>query len=676
MSLELSIISGALLGILSLGSCQKSASSNEIIEDWETREPPRLTVKSDPGRASSLWTAVYNSEDGFDTTNYFDFIIEASEAGWEESYMLWTIEKFASVQAQSGQQMGQVPRYLKEGAQEYSDANNVEFALQLASVALIRYYPSWSDETKAAFDSFVDKAVYALWRHDNVAVTYSNIYLMHLWNLVALGENLDSSRTWGAGLGLTPAELAAKGYECLDIFYAQTASYGVHEYNSPTYTGVQIECIGFLCNFMKNAEALVKAEKIRDYYSVVMAANYYTLSSTLSGSMSRCYNRGTSSGNIDQMARGMISGESMCAYKQLASWTISAKNKRINAMYPRMVSYIFGDERATYSDGKEYYAMNAMNYVDKYYCVSSGGHHYTGNGTEKQVNVIVRTDNHPYNINIAHYMEGRGDPYGFITMSSTHVWTCFRDAFARAQHDNQIVFLQAGNGRDNPSSTNLISHFLIPKTNVDEIWVDDTQVTDWASEPSGNCFFIKIDDVVVSIRFLYSFDKTGADVAHTLYDDSGTGTRNYYVLNDGTHTAARISSTLNASAPAVSDLSGVAVWVRADDCIITPSRFANLRKQVMEATVSVPAQKSFGSGDSFTCYVNTPEGIKLGISGKFQKESYYNRYIYNDSTPEYISEKYWHFSQSEAWGNSTDFSNFCESFFSINGWDEAKYIFK
>ena len=74
--------------------------------------------------------------------------------------------------------------------------------------------------------------------------------------------------------------------------------------------------------------------------------------------------------------------------------------------------------------------------------------------------------------------------------------------------------------------------------------------------------------------------------------------------------------------------------------------------------------------------MDTPEGIRLGISGTFGRKHYYNRYIYNDTAPEYLEASNWYFAQNEAWGNSTDFSNFCEAFFSINGWDEAKYIFK
>lgn len=664
--------------LFALLACQKAEIEASGTASDASSAPLSLTrsaaVIPDANRASSLWTQVYNSEDGFDTTLYYDFIIEATECGWDENYIAWTIEKFASVQVQSGEQTGRVPRYLKEGNQDYSDANNIEFALQLACVALLRYYSNWTADTRAAFDSFIDKAVCALWKHDNVAVTYSNIYIMRVWNLIALGENLPSSRTWGAGLGLTPATIAAKGYEYLNNFLTQTATYGIHEFNSPTYTGVQAECIGFLAAFTKNAAARAKAEKLRDYLSLAIAGNYYMPAHSASGPMSRCYYRGASGGKVDQMARGMLAGESMYAYQQLAAWEMSPRAQRLNATYPRRISFLFGDEKSTYNNGKSYYAMNGMNYVDKYYSVGSGGHHYTGNGTEKLVNIVVTTEEHPYNINFAHYMEARNDPYGFI-YSSGHAWTGFRDAFGRAQHDNQVVFVEAANGREIGNS-NLSSHILIPKTNVDEIWVGNTKLADLSSRPSGNCFFVKIDHVVFSVRYLYTFDKSGAAVTPVLIDDSGTDVRNYFVLPDKTHFALRLTTQLNSGSLTGSDIAGVAMWWRVDDCIRTPRQFAALRNKVLGASISVPAQKAYAEGDSFSCYVNTPEGFRLGVSGIFTREKYYNRYITTDATPEYLAEKYWHFTQKEAWGSSTDFSSFCASFFSVNGWDEGKRIFE
>ena len=667
------LITLCLLAVTAVFGCAEEIPDSAPSSLVTYRNVEKISVKGNPSRAESLWQEVLASVDGFDTAYYFDFIIEASAAGWGEEEILWTIRKYASMQMSEGEYLGRVPRRVA-ASPDYSDENNIEFALELACVALIEYYPSWSSETKEAFDSFIDKGIYALWHHDNIAPTYSNAYMMHTWNLIALGEYLDSSRTWGASLNLSTEAIAAKGYDCLRTFYNLTASTGIHEYNSPTYIGVFSECVGYLCNYVRNTEALKQACKLRDYISLMIASNYYTPASASCGAMSRCYYRGGSGGKIDQLAGGMFAGKQMYAYNQLASWTPSAFARTVNSTYPRMIAYVFGDEKATYADGRSYWQMNSLNYVDKYYSVSSSGHHYTGNGTEKQLNIKVRTDEHPVNVNVVHYMEGRDDPYGFVPAGS-HVWTCFRDAYARSQHKNQFVVMQAGNGRDNPGAVNLASHILIPKTNVDEIWVDDRKVTDFSSAPTGDTFFIKIDHVVVSIRFLYTFDKNGQDKAHTLIDDNGVK-RNYYVLADGArHTALRITTMLDESALAQNDLAGVAMWWRADDCIRTPDQFAKLRASVMNAQVSVPKQKKFAEGSELECYVMTPENVKLGIKGRFAKKSYYDRYITTDKTPEYLSERYWHFDQTEAYGSSVDFSNFCASFFSVNGWDVGREIF-
>ena len=106
-----------------------------------TRTPQRVVVVSDPSRAQSLWESVYASADGFDTSTYFDFVIEACAAGRSEEEILWTINKFRTLQIQTGDELGRVPRTLS-ATLNYSDLNNIEFALQLASVALAEYYPS------------------------------------------------------------------------------------------------------------------------------------------------------------------------------------------------------------------------------------------------------------------------------------------------------------------------------------------------------------------------------------------------------------------------------------------------------------------------------------------------------------------------------------------------------
>lgn len=630
--------------------------------------------KGEPGhnvdpRIDDLWVQVNASENGFDTTYYYDFILGASELGWDQKYIGIALKRFAALQVQEGADLGKVPRNV---GGSLSDENNIEFALELACVALIEYRDAFSEENRALFDDFLDKALYASWNHDNVAVTYSNIYIMRTWNMIALGENLSKDRTWGCSHKLTPDQIAQKGYSMLRAFYDQTASCGIHEHNSPTYTGVQAECIGYLAKYTKDSEAKALAEKCLRYLSAMVFANYFTPGKVDSGAMSRCYYRGSSGGKIDQLAGGLIYGYGMYWYNQLAAWEPSAQDREINSTYPRTVAYTFGEDMGTDASGKEFYAMNAMNYIDRKFSISSAGHRYTGNGTEKSVSVVVAGDAHRGIINYAHYLEGHNDPYG-VTEYGSHAWQCFRIAHARSQHENELVFLNAANGRDEPTPlwTNLKSHFVVPGTYVDEMWIGNDRIPDWFSmtgnakslqASSGYTYFSRIEDIVVSIRYLFTFGIDGkAKTPALVYDTSGKT----FVYGTPLHLTTELSPTTGG----LEDLGGVIVWLRVDKGIDTDEKFTALRDKIISAEVSAPEQKIYGQGDEIDCFVTTPEGLKLGIKGSFGKKNYYNRYIYTDTNPEYVKEAQWYFDQKEAYGSSVDFSDRNQAYFSVNGKD-------
>lgn len=620
-------------------------------------------------RIDDLWVQVNASETGFDTTNYFDFVLAASELGWDQKYIGVALKRFAALQVQEGVNLGKVPRTV---GGDFSDENNIEFALEMACVALIKYRDGFSEENKAIFDDFIDKAMYASWNHDNVAVTYSNIYIMRTWNMIALGENLAKDRTWGCSHNLTAETIAQKGYSMLRAFYDQTAAWGVHEHNSPTYTGVQAECIGYLAKFTKNPDAKAISEKLLKYLSAMIFANYFTPGKVASGAMSRCYYRGSSGGKIDQLAGGLIYGYGMYWYNQLAAWEPSAQDREINSTYPRTVAYTFGADMGTDASGKEFYEMNAMNYIDRKFSISSAGHRYTGNGTEKSIHVVVAGDAHRGIINYAHYLEGHNDPYG-VTNYGSHAWQCFRCVHGRSQHENEVVFINAGNGRDEPTPlwTNIKSHFVVPGTYVDEMWIGNERINDWFAmtgnskalqAASGYTYFSRIEDIVVSIRYLFTFGTDGKAKTPVLtYDTAGKT----FVYGTPLH----LTTELKSSTCSIDEIGGVIVWLRVDKGIDTDEKFAALRERIISAEVAAPEQKIYGEGDSIDCYVITPEGLKLGVSGNFVKKLYYNRYIMTDTNPEYLREAYWAFDQKEAYGSSVDFSDRNQAYFSVNGKD-------
>ncbi|MBR7130247.1 MAG: hypothetical protein IKD05_08245, partial [Tidjanibacter sp.] len=266
--------------------------------------------KDEPGMSinpylDNLWATVKANEAGLDTWNILQFLLEASDLGWDQKYIKVGLTNLANTQVRTegDPYYGQNSRYV---AGTYTDRNNVQFSLQLASLLKMLYWDTLNEENKALLDEFLDYAVYACVDYTDIAVTYSNIYLMKTWNLIALGENLPADRTWGKSKKMEPAALAEEGYKMFRTWWAYTKANGIHEHNSPTYTGVQAECLGYIAKYVKNEEIHHEANLALEYLSAMMFANYFTPAMTLGGVQSRCYYKGASGGKIDNIMGGLV----------------------------------------------------------------------------------------------------------------------------------------------------------------------------------------------------------------------------------------------------------------------------------------------------------------------------------------------------------------------------------
>ena len=163
----------------------------------------------------NLWATVKANEAGLDTWNILQFLLEASDLGWDQKYIKLALTNLSNeqVRTEGDPYYGQNARYV---AGTHTDRNNVQFSLQLATLLKMLYWDTLNEENKALLDEFIDYAVYACVDYKDIAVTYSNIYLMKTWNLIALGENLPTDRTWGKSKQKTPAELAEEGYQMFE----------------------------------------------------------------------------------------------------------------------------------------------------------------------------------------------------------------------------------------------------------------------------------------------------------------------------------------------------------------------------------------------------------------------------------------------------------------------------
>jgi hypothetical protein len=169
----------------------------------------------------------------------------------------------------------------------HSDANSVEFTLESVGPILLRYSEKLTPDFKRYAVEHVRAGLIAVRRH-KVAVTYTNIYLMKIENLLLLGE-------WSHD-----DEAVKQGGDMLDQWLSSCRRNGIHEYASPTYSAVQLNCLcsAYLCT--SHVELKPKLKIGLDFLYASMIANYFPGQQGLAGAHSRTYDFLFDNGGVDQ----------------------------------------------------------------------------------------------------------------------------------------------------------------------------------------------------------------------------------------------------------------------------------------------------------------------------------------------------------------------------------------
>ena len=114
-------------------------------------------------------------------------------------------------------------------------------------------------------------------------ISYTNIYLMHTANLITLGEALES-------YGSKASAAAEAGYKFFSDWLTYTSDIGgLHEFDSPTYTAVQMNGLYIIFLYAKRASARESAKDVLDYLWISAGANWFALGQMQAGPRSRDY---------------------------------------------------------------------------------------------------------------------------------------------------------------------------------------------------------------------------------------------------------------------------------------------------------------------------------------------------------------------------------------------------
>jgi hypothetical protein len=158
-----------------------------------------------------------------------------------------------------------------------TDLNAVEFLLEGLVHILLRVADRLSDETK---HEVFDRMRLAFEEVDRLDVhwTYTNIYLLDAMNSILGGEILSDAR------------IEERGVLRLRRWAERTKANGApHEFNSPTYSAVQINALAALGQFARDAGARSLALEMEQFLWRHVACHFHAPTLQLAGPHSRAY---------------------------------------------------------------------------------------------------------------------------------------------------------------------------------------------------------------------------------------------------------------------------------------------------------------------------------------------------------------------------------------------------
>lgn len=360
---------------------------------------------------------------GFGSRETSTYLLNAVVAGLDPEKIEKLIDWMAKFQETDPQKKSYGNFYWYWGDTEVKDYNGVQFNGRTLALVWKFYRNKLNATCSAKLEKILRLAAEAA-KRQGVNVSYSNIYLMKIFNLIAFGESLD-----------LPA-LAEEGYRMLDQWVAYTWENGVSEFLSPTYTAVDLENLSLVRNLAGRTEGRALAESALLYLWNDVFVNWYAPSVRLGGAHSRDYDRLTGHGDLDRwVAAALSSGKRDASPVDFYSyWNPPASvAKWLDGPFPRLVHERWNNGRGP--------TQTTEHYMGKKFDIATASANYWD---MDKTALVVNLGSGPTTPQIVFFMDGRGDWYGNkkIMEGSGHMKSLHLRPFtATAQRGAEAVFL-------------------------------------------------------------------------------------------------------------------------------------------------------------------------------------------------------------------------------------------
>lgn len=440
--------------------------------DWQ----PELPALRE--RAEARWQRLHQGgqpKPHADTREFMAYALDAVAAGGEDAARIQRaleIVRERQDRDPASKTYGNIRWYLDDT--RVVDRNGVEFVVRHAALLWLLYRERLTPAQRAPLEEMLRLARTGITQHV-VPVSYTNIFLMKAWNLIALGE------------GLEDAALATEGRRMLRDWLDYTARHGITEYLSPTYYAVDLECLALIHNLTRDDETRALAQRGLDAVWSDLALHWHAPAGRLGGVHSRDYNRLYNTGDINLLAAraGWPSArEARVEPGPYAHYAWQAPSARVEALrrmpLPRMIGTRWGE--AAHARHWHYLAAD-------FSLASSEANYHNMDTAPLAVNLGEGAEA-PV---ITYTLDGRSDYYGltrYMESGSGHLKSLhLRPFLASVQRGPEVLFLAQG-GLENAFHHTLESTLILPADA--RYWLDGrplpvfTQRSAWQVEPAAN----------------------------------------------------------------------------------------------------------------------------------------------------------------------------------------------
>ncbi len=520
-----------------------------------------------------VWRATQNPEERNPSSrDLFIYALALCEAGLHPERLEPLFDLAARMQDRDPASRGYGNFRWSWNHEKVEDFNAVDFCMQGGALLWLRHRDTLPAKAKATLREILRYAAEGLKRH-RVRESYTNIALMNAGDLILLGEALGD------------APLANEGYARLDRVVLYTWNHGIHEYDSPTYYGVDLDDLVLIEAFCARERGREQARALLELFWTDIALNWFPGAQRLAGTHSRDYDYLHGLGILDNhlwiagWLEGSRRGSFGIIWPALGRWQPPMHLRELNQQrLPRLV-------RQSWSPGE--FAVRT-HWLASDVTLSTSGEYYGG-----WMDMPLTADLAGKRDSVRCYFipDGRHDPYGKARIAAgphrktLHLGPFFAGAQRRADALGLCVYRPADVPTNAPS---LESHFVMPLA-VDEIWLGDQRQQLRTNTPftlplqSGTALVLRQGTAAIGVRVPWSRGVNSQYATVALVWDTNAYGAMRLTVNHQFNADETSPANVNLHRP------GAAFWVRVGSGLQTEAAFADWRKEFARAPANVAA---------------------------------------------------------------------------------------